>query len=356
MLDHRSILETLPVLVWLDEPDGRRWCNSTWLRFTGMTLERAQGDGWLAAVHPDDVDRCRPPRGTTTPIELEYRLRRHDGVYRTVLDIAFARGDGFLGAGIDVQRHRDDDAARASFLASVVHELRSPLQALETYLSLVQKRHERGEALRPEDLARASAQLRRFTTLLADLADLTGLERGRGLHMAADRVDLLAVVESVVGMQREILAARDRQEGPRALHLSIVGRRFAVRGDGARLGQVLFNLIDNAIKYSPDGGEVRIELVEDGTTYRVRVSDRGVGIPAEDLPRIRDRFFRSASTAAAVPGDGLGLAIVHEIVTAHRGRLDITSELGQGTTVIVTLPADGSDADGGPAERVSADR
>jgi two-component system phosphate regulon sensor histidine kinase PhoR len=115
----------------------------------------------------------------------------------------------------------------------------------------------------------------------------------------------------------------------------------AVLADGDRLRQVLINLVDNAIKYTPAGGRVvvRTAPVDGGQTTEIAIVDSGIGIPVQDLPRLTERFFRvDKARSRALGGTGLGLAIVKHIVQAHGGRLDITSAVGQGTTVRVALP------------------
>src|SRR5206468_1345246 len=141
--------------------------------------------------------------------------------------------------------------------------------------------------------------------------------------------------------------------GPRHRAAEGVGqprRPHSRRRDGrhppARLAQILINLVDNAVKYTPEGGWVTVRARRDGGRLEVRVRDTGIGIPRADLPRITERFYRvDKARSRELAGTGLGLAIVKHLVLAHGGELEITSEEGEGTTVRFTLAADGAGAD-----------
>ena len=229
-------------------------------------------------------------------------------------------------------------------LAVVAHELRTPLQALEHFFAIVKLRLERGE-MPPQDMVdRAASQLRRFSKLVADLTDTSRIGDARGMKVELAPIDLRPVVENVVALHRETVARRDghRAGGMHSLVLDVVGERFPVLGDAARLDQVVFNLIENALKFSPAGGEVRVGLHQRDGWHHLSVSDHGIGIPSCDLPRIGERFFRASNSAElTTPGTGMGFAIIQEIVQAHGGRLDIVSTFGVGTTVTVRLADDG---------------
>jgi signal transduction histidine kinase len=114
-----------------------------------------------------------------------------------------------------------------------------------------------------------------------------------------------------------------------------------VRGDRARLAQLTNNLLSNAIKFTPDGGHVEVHGHEDGSNAIIEIRDSGIGIPADDIPRLFRRFFRASSaTENAISGTGLGLAIVKSIADAHHGEIEVDSSLGVGTTMRLLLPLD----------------
>jgi len=235
----------------------------------------------------------------------------------------------------DVSELRRLEQVRTEFVANVSHELRTPLTAIHGYLETLLA----GALEEPEHARRFLEIVFRHTErlgrLINDLTDLSNIELGKvSLRLAPIRLEdvlesVMAIIEPRAGSGGVALAA----EVPSGLP--------AVRADHDRLAQVLINLVDNAVKYTPRGGTVRVraralgeELVE------VTVADTGIGIPRAELPRITERFYRvDKARSRELGGTGLGLAIVKHLVLAHGGDLVIESELGQGTTVRFTLPA-----------------
>jgi two-component system phosphate regulon sensor histidine kinase PhoR len=235
----------------------------------------------------------------------------------------------------DVTELRRLEQVRTEFVANVSHELRTPLTAIQGYLETLL-----GGAL--EDPAHAGPFLEivgrhteRLGRLLDDLTDLSNIELGR-IALRLESTPLGEVVDSVVAI------IRPRAERARlALETDIPPDLPAVRADHDRLAQILINLVDNAVKYTPEGGRVEVaaRARPDGMV-EVSVRDTGIGIPAADLPRITERFYRvDKARSRELGGTGLGLAIVKHLVIAQAGALAIDSEVGKGTTVRVTLPA-----------------
>jgi signal transduction histidine kinase len=238
---------------------------------------------------------------------------------------------------------RDRDRSR-DFLADVSHELRTPIAALLTFNELLTERAGDDPAARAEFLNNSRVQLERLDWLAQNLLELSKLDSGLVLlDLRPD--DLRAAVESAVEQARP--AARRRGV---ALRLDLAGAPIRLRHDPQRIGQVVTNLVGNAIKFTERGGsvDVRVEAVPDDGA-RIEVSDTGVGIEPAELPRIFDRFYRgSRANEARGSGSGLGLAIVRSIVDMHHGSVEVVSRLGSGTTFTVTLPADPRrDDDGG---------
>ena len=169
--------------------------------------------------------------------------------------------------------------------------------------------------------------------LVEDLISLSRIEADK--HRAPSTpVDLPALVASVCAELHQAAGARGED-----LDCASADNVPAVAGDEAQLSQLLHNLIGNAMKYGRTGAPVMVRLAVDGEMVRLTVADQGDGIPPEHLPRLTERFYRvDAGRSRTLGGTGLGLAIVKHIVERHRGRLDIASRLGEGTTVTVTLP------------------
>ncbi|HSE92488.1 MAG TPA: ATP-binding protein [Methylomirabilota bacterium] len=234
----------------------------------------------------------------------------------------------------DVTELRRLEQVRTEFVANVSHELRTPLTAIRGYLETLL-----GGALEEPAHARrfleiAARHTERLGRLLDDLTDLSNIELGR-VTLRLEPTALGDTVESVLAIVRPRAEA-----GGVVLAAAVPPDLPPVHADHDRLVQVLLNLVDNAVKYTPQGGSVTVTAHAGGEPgVEITVRDTGVGIPASDLPRITERFYRvDRARSRELGGTGLGLAIVKHLVLAHGGGLAITSEVGQGTTVRVTLP------------------
>jgi two-component system phosphate regulon sensor histidine kinase PhoR len=235
---------------------------------------------------------------------------------------------------------RDRDRGR-DFLADVSHELRTPIAALLTFNELLTDQAGADPVARAEFLESSRVQLERLDWLAQNLLELSKLDSGLVLlDLRPD--DLRAAVESAV--EQAMPAAKRRGV---ALNLSLPDAPLRIRHDPQRVGQVVTNLVGNAIKFTPSGGSVTVEVLPHHAGARIEVSDTGVGIDATELPRIFDRFYRgSRANEARASGSGLGLAIVRSIVDMHRGTVIVDSRLGTGTTFSVFLPRDPRTEDG----------
>jgi two-component system phosphate regulon sensor histidine kinase PhoR len=234
----------------------------------------------------------------------------------------------------DVTELRRLERVRSEFVANVSHELRTPLTCIKGYLETLLDGALDDPAHARRFLEVAGTHAARLDRLIDDLLELSNIESGR-VRLVPVRLELGDVVTGVAAMfERRIAQNHQTLEGA-------VPPGLAVRADRDRLVQILVNLVDNAVKFTPEGGRVRIEAGP-GPPGRVevRVRDTGVGIPSTDLPRITERFYRVDRTRSReLGGTGLGLAIVKHLVQAHGGELRIDSTLGRGTTVSFTLPA-----------------
>jgi len=240
-----------------------------------------------------------------------------------------------------VARIRLDRDRSRDFLADVSHELRTPIAALLTFNELLTEQVGDDPRARAEFLESSRVQLERLDWLAQNLLELSKLDSGLVLlDLRPD--DLRVAVESAI--EQAGPAARRRDV---ALQLSLPAAPLRIRHDPQRIGQVVTNLVGNAIKFTDPGGRVTVLVAPqpsadargDGAT--IVVEDTGVGIQPEELPRIFDRFYRgSLANEARGSGSGLGLAIVRSIVDMHHGTVEVTSTLGAGTTFTVGLPPD----------------
>ena len=215
------------------------------------------------------------------------------------------------------------------FLADVGHELRTPLTVIRGNVDLMR----RMDCTDVESLESIENEVERLTRLVGDLLLLAQAESGK-LPLIQDTVELDTLLFDVLN-QMNVLA-----KGHVTLRLSEIDQ-VLVCGDQDRLKQVMLNLVSNAIKYTPAGGEVVVGLGKEADTARLTVSDNGPGIPAEDLPHIFERFYRgekSRTRSRDGKGFGLGLSIAYWIVRHHGGEIEVTSVEGQGTTFYIRLP------------------
>jgi len=227
------------------------------------------------------------------------------------------------------QRIREIDQLKAEFVGTVSHELRTPLTSIKAYTATLRTNPHLDEATRGEFLQIVEQEADRLTRLVDDLLVVTRVESGFMLKRRQS-ISLQQIFDRVLTN-----LARDAQRHPIYLDLGNV----MVSCDPDRLHEVFANLLENAVKYSPQGGEIRVwaERFPDGA--KVMIGDSGIGIPEGELHYIFDKFYRVDNhLTASAGGSGLGLYIVRSIVRAHGGSVDVTSVAGQGATFTVTLP------------------
>ncbi len=226
------------------------------------------------------------------------------------------------------------DRNKADFMSMVSHELRTPLTSIIGYVDLLRAGH--GGELDPrqdEMLGVVDRNAHRLLDLIDDIVTLDRLESGR-LPIEAESVEVAQLVDQVVVAVAPLATARGQR-----LLADMRPTAGSVVGDAAQLERVLLNLATNAVKFTPRGGSIRIVAEGDVDSARITVVDTGMGIPADEQPRLFTRFFRSSTArSAAVPGTGLGLVIARSIVDAHQGTIELVSAEGEGTVVTVTLP------------------
>lgn len=213
------------------------------------------------------------------------------------------------------------------FVADVSHELRTPLTAIRGHVDLI-KRY----GMDKDSLDAVGSEVERMSRLVSDLLLLAKADYG-GLTLDAQPIDLDVIVGETLRDAR--ILAKDRD-----LKLTVLDfEPVQIKGDADRLKQLLLNLVSNAIKFTPDGGQIIINLRKSETDAVIDIADNGIGIAPDDLKRIFDRFYQvEPSRVRKGEGAGLGLSIARWIVDAHGGKIMVTSEVGVGTTFTVTLP------------------
>lgn len=223
---------------------------------------------------------------------------------------------------------------RDAFFAVAAHELRTPLTAILGQAQLLARRLGREEQLDAGLMAKAeiiARQAQRLGNLVTALLDVSRIEQG-ALRLEREPLDLAALARRVVEEVAPLHPAH-------RISLTAPAGPLTVLGDGMRLEQVLNNLLSNAVRYSPEGGEVRVELAAEGGEAALRVSDEGIGIPEAALPQLFTRFFRAANTSGQHgAGLGIGLYVVREVTTLHGGSVEVRSAEGAGSSFTVRIP------------------
>lgn len=213
------------------------------------------------------------------------------------------------------------------FISSVSHELRTPLTAIKGWTETISEIDDK--EMRAKGLGIITRETERLSSMVEELLDFSRMQNGK-LSMQMSNTDIIAELADAVLMYGE--KAKDDNI---AVIFEADEDIAIVNGDKNRLRQVFINIIDNAIKYSSSGGTITITTEKTDSEIIIYIADTGCGISKTDLPKIKNRFYKANNT---VRGSGIGLAVADEIVKMHGGSLDISSELGKGTTVSITLP------------------
>ena len=217
------------------------------------------------------------------------------------------------------------------FISSVSHELRTPLTSIKGWVENIRNTKDTSDPIYQRGLQVIAGETDRLYEMVEELLDFSRMQSG--LVLKCQRLDLAAEVSDAV----LVVEQRACSEGVE-LVWEEPAEPVAVSADPGRLRQVFVNLLDNALKYSSKGGAIRLEMLKDGRSVYVNITDEGPGIAPEDLEHVKMKFYKGKG---AVRGSGIGLAVVDEIVRAHGGSFDIQSEQGKGTTVTVRLPLEG---------------
>lgn len=232
----------------------------------------------------------------------------------------------------DITHLKELDRIKSEFVTTVSHDLRSPLTAILGYVELIERAGDVNDQQR-EFIRRVQNSVEQITSLVTDLLDLGRIEAG--LDTAKERIPIVVIARHAIESLRAV--AEDKSI---KLDISMPEITPFVYGDPVRMRQMIGNLIENAVKYTPEQGVISFTMEPEQDQVIMRVNDNGPGIPPSDLPYVFDKFFRASNAPDSLPGTGLGLSIVKSIVESHNGRVWVDSKLGNGTSFSVVLPLD----------------
>lgn len=336
----KVMAENAPVMIWMTDTERRRtYFNGAWLRFTGKTLEQEINHGWESGIHPEDLERSlnifNHSFDKKEGYKKEYRLRRKDGEYRWILSQGipyYKNGSfaGYIGSCTDINYRVEQELQKDEFISVASHEFKTPLTSIKVYTELLQQLLMKGgNSDLAEFTGKIDNQIDKLTVLINDMLDVSRIT-GKTMFLNKELVNINELVtETISDLQPTLKRHR------LISHLNPVKE---ILGDKKRLLQVLNNLISNAVKYSPEADEVLIFTEQSEEWVRVNIQDKGVGVPPADQKRIFNRFFRVQETAKTFPGIGLGLYITEEIIKRHKGKIEVESDTGKGSTFRFSLP------------------
>jgi PAS domain S-box-containing protein len=357
--EHAHRLDTVLALspdgfISLDDTGCVLFANPAFHRMTGLTVDRVKGlsipelDGLLQSLcdpaHPYEAILSTAVPAPPSGRERRERPRHNLHLVRPELRVLerTVAGTGASPKVIffrDVTRMTEVDRLKSEFLSTAAHELRTPMASVYGFAELLLKR-DYDEGTRRELVSTIHRQAGHLTNVLNELLDLARIEARAGKDFRFLSQPLGPIVEEAVG---SLLVPND----DRRVDVQMPAKVPDVVVDSEKLQQALTNLLSNAYKYSPAGGRISLEVFEVvvGTRARnvgIRVTDQGMGMTPEQLSRAFERFYR-ADVSGKIPGTGLGLALVREIVELHGGRVELESRAGEGTSATIWLPVSQSE-------------
>ncbi|MEY3677886.1 MAG: hypothetical protein RI924_27 [Bacteroidota bacterium] len=346
--DHfTELADLIPTMIWKVNNEGSAtYVNKTWVDFTGMSFENSLGFGWGAAVHPEDRDQefkvFMSAFEKRTPFQSKFRLRRSDGQYRWVLsqgNVLFnPQFSGYIGSLTDITEQELAQQAtkilmqkKDEFMSIASHELKTPITSMKASLQILERLAHQQETFSAINtfIEKANKQVNKLITLVEDLLDVTKIHAGK-----------MQFNHSVFQLEEVLADCADQIKSQTNTHQILINgtEEVLIFADRHRIEQVIINFLSNAIKYSPDADRVLVNLEKDEQCLIIAIQDFGIGIPADKIHYIFDRFFRVQESSQKFSGLGLGLYISSEIVKRHGGEIGVESKEGEGATFWFTLP------------------
>jgi PAS domain S-box-containing protein len=307
----------------------------------GQDASEIVGEGWRAFIHPDDLPDCLQAweiaLKTGNEYVVEFRLLFKDGSYKWHLGRALPfLEDGeiklWIGTNTNIDLQKTNEQRKDEFLSIASHELKTPLTSLKASIQIIQKivKTDLTSEKLPLFMDKASNNLNKMLYLMEDLMNVSKIQQGQ-LALNKTRINLVDLVNDCcehirMGAAHELILMGDKE--------------LFIDADYRRIDQVVVNLINNAVKYSPLANRVEITVEHDADHAKISVRDFGIGVSPEKLPHLFDRYFRVDSSGVQFSGLGLGLYISAEIVKRHNGEIGVESVVDEGSTFWFSLPMD----------------
>ena len=338
----RLLANNIPQMTWTSLPNGEaNFYNQQWYDYTKLDKIQASALPLEHVLHPDDLENTTEKYKKSLEsghiFEVENRYKNgNDGTYRWHLNraIPLRNDEGeiilWIGTATDIEDQKREMERKDDFIGIASHELKTPLTSLKGYLQLIAsyKKDELPVAVKTYS-DKANISINKLQHLVNDLLDVSKIQAGR-LEYRLDKIDISGVIAASIENAAHIYP---QFEFENEAQLS-----YIVNANPERLEQVLMNLINNAVKYSPDSKRIIIKSTLRKNKVRVSVIDFGIGLSAEQIERIFERFYRVEDKKFMTSGLGMGLYISTEIINAHQGKIGVESEPGKGSTFYFDLP------------------
>jgi len=340
--EHFKLLaNNIPQMTWTNLPNGEvDFYNQRWYEYTGLTASDAKKTDWRKRItHPDDLDlsekKSLAALQSGNVYEGESRFKRADGAYRWhLLRAVPLRNDGgeiifWVGTATDIEDQKAEMDRKDEFIGIASHELKTPLTSVKGYLQLIGHKKE----ILPDNVKqyvnKATVALNKLQHLVNDLLDVSKIKAGK-LEYAITTINLADLVSACVENAEHIYSSHKFDNKARY--------EFLIKGNDERLEQVIMNLINNAVKYSPVSKDIIISTSKHDGMVRVSITDFGIGLSGKQKKRIFERFYRVEDKKYMSSGLGIGLYISQQIIDNHDGKIGVESELGKGSTFYFDLP------------------
>ena len=338
----RLLADSMPQHIWTADTMGNlNYFNRSVFDYSGLTLQQINKDGWLQIVHPDDRDenikQWTEAITTGKDFIFEHRFKRYDGEYRWQLSRAIPQKDAaeniqmWVGTSTDIQEIKELDQQKDYFISMASHELKTPITSIKGYVQILQSMYlNKKDAFLNNSLNVIEKQIGTLTNLISDLLDLSKIKSG-SLFLNKETFKINDMVIEIIDEIKHI-------NPDYTISLNIENEPL-VYADRGRIGQVLINFLTNAVKYSPDSRNVKVESIVKDDQVIISVEDSGIGINKNDQAKIFERFYRvEGKNEKTFPGFGIGLFIASEIINRHKGKIGVKSEPGKGSVFYFLLP------------------
>ncbi|MEO6893966.1 MAG: PAS domain-containing protein [Ginsengibacter sp.] len=338
----KLLADSMPQFVWSADSKGViNYFNMAVYDYSGLTTQQVQNGMWLEIVHPDErsqtIKLWKKAVSLGKDFTIEHRFRRYDGQYRWQLSRAVSLCDEtgkiqqWIGTSTDIQNMKLQEQHKDFFISMASHELKTPITSMKGYVQILQSMyHENEDEFLKKSLDRIHIQIEKLISIIGDLLDVSKIRSG-SLTFNKQDFKIENLIQEIIEELGVIYPLHKINFTPE--------KDLTVHADRDRVGQVLINLITNAIKYSPKNGDINITSRVSQKSIMISVKDEGIGIEKNFQRKIFERFYRvEGKSEKTFPGFGIGLFIASEIIRRHRGSIGVESEPGKGSRFYFSLP------------------